>query len=196
MCPFSFSFFIYTSRIPRLSTAGFVRAVVPGTEGPPSSGPDVSLLAHPGRRQPAVEGEMQGRRWVPILFATDSDLEHAVAQREQSGAAAVGDAELKGAIGSVFTIKDKTRAVIQSASVSRLLIGIDEPLPLKKRKIVKPGFTHSPWKSAYIRQHRIDTNWRRGDLKSPKVALPFNLNPPAGRGSHRSDIKWLWVTES
>ncbi|XP_029297095.1 F-box/WD repeat-containing protein 7 isoform X5 [Cottoperca gobio] len=47
--------------------------------------------------------------------------------------------------------------------------GIDEPLPLKKRKIVKPGFTHSPWKSAYIRQHRIDTNWRRGDLKSPKV---------------------------
>lgn len=49
------------------------------------------------------------------------------------------------------------------------LSGIDEPLPLKKRKIVKPGFTHSPWKSAYIRQHRIDTNWRRGDLKSPKV---------------------------
>ncbi|XP_072240973.1 F-box/WD repeat-containing protein 7 isoform X2 [Leuresthes tenuis] len=47
--------------------------------------------------------------------------------------------------------------------------GIDEPLLLKKRKITKPGFTHSPWKSAYIRQHRIDTNWRRGDLKSPKV---------------------------
>lgn len=51
--------------------------------------------------------------------------------------------------------------------------GIDEPLPLKKRKITKPGFTHSPWKSAYIRQHRIDTNWRRGDLKSPKVAWFF-----------------------
>ncbi|KAM4750354.1 F-box/WD repeat-containing protein 7 isoform 1-T1 [Anableps anableps] len=47
--------------------------------------------------------------------------------------------------------------------------GIDEPLPPRKRKIAKPGFTHSPWKSAYIRQHRIDTNWRRGDLKSPKV---------------------------
>lgn len=58
-----------------------------------------------------------------------------------------------------------------SASMS-LLTGIDEPLPLKKRKIVKPGFTHSPWKSAYIRQHRIDTNWRRGDLKSPKVVFP------------------------
>ncbi len=64
---------------------------------------------------------------------------------------------------------------VQSASIS-LLIGIDEPLPLKKRKIVKPGFTHSPWKSAYIRQHRIDTNWRRGDLKSPKVAfLPTHI---------------------
>lgn len=59
-------------------------------------------------------------------------------------------------------------------------IGIDEPLPLKKRKIVKPGFTHSPWKSAYIRQHRIDTNWRRGDLKSPKVAFASNLNFPQG----------------
>ncbi|KAL4640409.1 F-box/WD repeat-containing protein 7 isoform X1 [Arapaima gigas] len=47
--------------------------------------------------------------------------------------------------------------------------GIDEPLHIKRRKVTKPGFTHSPWKSAYIRQHRIDTNWRRGDLKSPKV---------------------------
>ncbi|XP_043917977.1 F-box/WD repeat-containing protein 7 isoform X2 [Protopterus annectens] len=47
--------------------------------------------------------------------------------------------------------------------------GIDEPLQIKRRKVIKPGFTHSPWKSAYIRQHRIDTNWRRGDLKSPKV---------------------------
>ncbi|XP_051993250.1 F-box/WD repeat-containing protein 7-like isoform X2 [Xyrauchen texanus] len=47
--------------------------------------------------------------------------------------------------------------------------GIVEPLHIKRRKVIKPGFTHSPWKSAYIRQHRIDTNWRRGDLKSPKV---------------------------
>uniref|UniRef100_A0A8C7P725 F-box/WD repeat-containing protein 7 n=1 Tax=Oncorhynchus mykiss TaxID=8022 RepID=A0A8C7P725_ONCMY len=47
--------------------------------------------------------------------------------------------------------------------------GIDEPLAFKKRKVTKPGFTHSPWKCAYIRQHRIDTNWRRGDLRSPKV---------------------------
>lgn len=48
-------------------------------------------------------------------------------------------------------------------------LGIDEPLHIKRRKIIKPGFIHSPWKSAYIRQHRIDTNWRRGELKSPKV---------------------------
>lgn len=65
--------------------------------------------------------------------------------------------------------------LVQYVSVS-LLIGIDEPLLLKKRKIVKPGFTHSPWKSAYIRQHRIDTNWRRGDLKSPKVAFSSNFS--------------------
>lgn len=59
-------FSIHTSRIlrPCLSTAGFVRAVVPGTEGPPPGSPDVSLLAHPSRRQPAVEGEVQGGRRV------------------------------------------------------------------------------------------------------------------------------------
>lgn len=49
-------------------------------------------------------------------------------------------------------------------------LGIDEPLHIKRRKVIKPGFIHSPWKSAYIRQHRIDTNWRRGELKSPKVS--------------------------
>ncbi|XP_076145368.1 F-box/WD repeat-containing protein 7-like isoform X3 [Alosa pseudoharengus] len=47
--------------------------------------------------------------------------------------------------------------------------GIDEPLHVKRRGLMKPCFIHSPWKSAYIRQHRIDTNWRRGDLRSPKV---------------------------
>ncbi len=56
--------------------------------------------------------------------------------------------------------------------------GIDEPLHIKRRKVIKPGFTHSPWKSAYIRQHRIDTNWRRGDLKSPKVACCSLLLTP------------------
>ncbi|XP_059501278.1 F-box/WD repeat-containing protein 7 isoform X2 [Stegostoma tigrinum] len=49
--------------------------------------------------------------------------------------------------------------------------GIDEPVYIKRRKVIKPGFAHSPWKSAYIRQHRIDTNWRCGDLKTPKQVL-------------------------
>lgn len=66
--------------------------------------------------------------------------------------------------------RENREAVCHVCFPPLLPLGIDEPLPLKKRKITKPGFTHSPWKSAYIRQHRIDTNWRRGDLKSPKVA--------------------------
>lgn len=53
----------------------------------------------------------------------------------------------------------------------KFILGIDEPLHIKRRKVIKPGFIHSPWKSAYIRQHRIDTNWRRGELKSPKVSF-------------------------
>lgn len=53
----------------------------------------------------------------------------------------------------------------------KFVLGIDEPLHIKRRKVIKPGFIHSPWKSAYIRQHRIDTNWRRGELKSPKVSF-------------------------
>lgn len=71
--------------------------------------------------------------------------------------------------------RENREAVCHVCSPPLLPLGIDEPLPLKKRKITKPGFTHSPWKSAYIRQHRIDTNWRRGDLKSPKVACFFYL---------------------
>lgn len=59
-----FSVYIICILVPCLSPAGFVCAVIPGTEGPPPSSPDVSLLAHPSRRQPAVEGEMQGRGWV------------------------------------------------------------------------------------------------------------------------------------
>ncbi|XP_028830875.1 F-box/WD repeat-containing protein 7-like isoform X2 [Denticeps clupeoides] len=47
--------------------------------------------------------------------------------------------------------------------------GIEEPLHVKRRGLLKPCFSHSPWKSAYIRQHNIETNWRRGDLRSPKV---------------------------
>ncbi|XP_010863387.1 F-box/WD repeat-containing protein 7 isoform X1 [Esox lucius] len=47
--------------------------------------------------------------------------------------------------------------------------GIDEPLVVKRRQTLRPGFLLSPWKSAYVRQHRIETNWRTGDITSPKV---------------------------
>uniref|UniRef100_A0A8C7J7P5 F-box/WD repeat-containing protein 7-like n=1 Tax=Oncorhynchus kisutch TaxID=8019 RepID=A0A8C7J7P5_ONCKI len=47
--------------------------------------------------------------------------------------------------------------------------GIEEPLVVKRRKTLKPGFLHSPWKSAYVQQHRIESNWRTGDITSPKV---------------------------
>lgn len=97
----------------------------------------------------------------PRLSAADADKEKA----------AVGSTWLF-RISSLF--KENSLRVT-SAPVS-LVTGIDEPLPLKKRKIVKPGFTHSPWKCAYIRQHRIDTNWRRGDLKSPKVAFSSDFS--------------------
>lgn len=30
---------------------------------------------------------------------------------------------------------------------------------------------YSPWKFAFLRQHRIDMNWRSGELRPPKVAL-------------------------
>ena len=29
----------------------------------------------------------------------------------------------------------------------------------------------SAWKAAFIRQHRIETNWRTGNHKTPKVSL-------------------------
>ncbi|XP_054254721.1 F-box/WD repeat-containing protein 7-like [Indicator indicator] len=47
--------------------------------------------------------------------------------------------------------------------------GIEEPLALRRRRLLSPGFMHSPWKLAFLRQHRIDANWRSGDLRPPKV---------------------------
>ncbi|XP_055793030.1 F-box/WD repeat-containing protein 7-like [Salvelinus fontinalis] len=44
--------------------------------------------------------------------------------------------------------------------------GIEEPLVVKRRKT---GFLHSPWKSGYVQQHHIESNWRTGDITSPKV---------------------------
>ncbi|KAM6226049.1 LOW QUALITY PROTEIN: uncharacterized protein LJ264_015962 [Porphyrio hochstetteri] len=47
--------------------------------------------------------------------------------------------------------------------------GIEESLSLRKRRLLSPGFMYSPWKLAFLRQHRIDMNWRSGELKAPKV---------------------------
>nr|XP_015801601.2 F-box/WD repeat-containing protein 7 isoform X1 [Nothobranchius furzeri] len=45
--------------------------------------------------------------------------------------------------------------------------GISERV--RRRDCEQPGADISPWKSAYIRQHRIETNWRRGDDREPSV---------------------------
>ncbi|KAM6949132.1 uncharacterized protein FYW47_015519 [Aplochiton taeniatus] len=46
--------------------------------------------------------------------------------------------------------------------------GIEEPLAVRKRKRSE-SLPCSPWKSAFIRQHRIESNWRSGDARTPKV---------------------------
>ncbi|XP_070848960.1 F-box/WD repeat-containing protein 7-like isoform X2 [Chaetodon trifascialis] len=47
--------------------------------------------------------------------------------------------------------------------------GISECASSRRRKCVRPGGAVSPWKSAYIRQHRIENNWRKGDTREPMV---------------------------
>ncbi|XP_074517929.1 F-box/WD repeat-containing protein 7-like isoform X2 [Halichoeres trimaculatus] len=39
----------------------------------------------------------------------------------------------------------------------------------RRRKCVRPGMAVSPWKSSYMRQHRIEFNWRKGDKREPMV---------------------------
>ncbi|CAG5929442.1 F-box/WD repeat-containing protein 7-like isoform 2-T2 [Menidia menidia] len=45
--------------------------------------------------------------------------------------------------------------------------GIAECVSHRRRECVRPAV--SPWKSTYIRQHRIETNWRKGDTREPMV---------------------------
>lgn len=47
--------------------------------------------------------------------------------------------------------------------------GISECASARRRKCGHPGAAVSPWKSAYIRQHRIENNWRTGDTREPMV---------------------------
>ncbi|XP_041820884.1 F-box/WD repeat-containing protein 7-like isoform X2 [Chelmon rostratus] len=47
--------------------------------------------------------------------------------------------------------------------------GISECALSRRRKCVQQGVAVGPWKSAYIRQHRIENNWRKGDTGEPLV---------------------------
>ncbi|XP_034532675.1 F-box/WD repeat-containing protein 7-like isoform X2 [Notolabrus celidotus] len=47
--------------------------------------------------------------------------------------------------------------------------GVSDCASSRRRKCVRPGPMVSPWKSAYIRQHRIEFNWRKGDKREPMV---------------------------
>uniref|UniRef100_A0A673AGA8 F-box domain-containing protein n=1 Tax=Sphaeramia orbicularis TaxID=375764 RepID=A0A673AGA8_9TELE len=47
--------------------------------------------------------------------------------------------------------------------------GISQYSSSWRRTCVRPGAAVSPWKSAYIRQHRIENNWRNGDTGEPMV---------------------------
>ncbi|KAM8882705.1 F-box/WD repeat-containing protein 7-like isoform 1-T1 [Synchiropus picturatus] len=47
--------------------------------------------------------------------------------------------------------------------------GISECPSLRRRKCVRQGLSVSPWKSTYIRQHRIENNWRKGGAQEPMV---------------------------
>ena len=49
--------------------------------------------------------------------------------------------------------------------------GVSEYASSRRSKCVRPGAAVSPWKSAYIRQHRIENNWRMGDTREPMVHL-------------------------
>lgn len=64
-----------------------------------------------------------------------------------------------------------TRPVCCWAPAASPPAGIEEPLNLRKRRLLSPGFMYSPWKFAFMRQHKIDMNWRSGELKAPKVGV-------------------------
>ncbi|XP_039677828.1 F-box/WD repeat-containing protein 7-like [Perca fluviatilis] len=64
--------------------------------------------------------------------------------------------------------------------------GVSEYALARRRKCERPGVAVSPWKSAYIRQHRIENNWRKGDTAEPMVRTAAALTPPLA-----SDIKAL-----
>ncbi|XP_077983624.1 F-box/WD repeat-containing protein 7-like [Glandiceps talaboti] len=49
--------------------------------------------------------------------------------------------------------------------------GIEEVNGKQTRRRSNSGVPRSPWKSAFMRQHQIEYNWRFGEIKSPKVKV-------------------------
>lgn len=55
--------------------------------------------------------------------------------------------------------------------------GISECEAARRRRCSRPGPAVHSWKSSYIRQHRIESNWRNGDEREPMVAVHAHTHP-------------------
>lgn len=55
--------------------------------------------------------------------------------------------------------------------------GISECEAAHHRRCPRPGLAVHSWKSSYIRQHRIESNWRKGDGREPMVPFAAQMNP-------------------
>ena len=47
--------------------------------------------------------------------------------------------------------------------------GLNDCRELRRRSKLSAGFSYSPWKSSFMRQHNIEMNWRLVPIKTPKV---------------------------
>ena len=47
--------------------------------------------------------------------------------------------------------------------------GLNDCRELRRRSKLSAGFSYSPWKSSFMRQHNIEMNWRVVPIKTPKV---------------------------
>lgn len=62
------------------------------------------------------------------------------------------------------------------AGLLSLSLGITECVSAHHKKCSRPGVAGSSWKSSYIRQHRIESNWRKGDKREPMVLINTKIN--------------------
>lgn len=68
-------------------------------------------------------------------------------------------------------------AVTNSLWQLSLCSGISECEAARRRRCSRPGLPVHSWKSSYIRQHRIESNWRKGDDREPMVPIHAHSNP-------------------